>query len=183
MAGKNGGKKAPQTKAAETQAPAAEQAKEKQVNLIVKTENIYDRSTTKEDGSKKDFKSCNIPVMRDGKTEFASLAVDSGRVTQATRAVRDDKNEIVRGDDGKVKTEPIEGYSNVWLRGESSKVQLNFKDDEGKYTVKKTFTAGEVRDMNTAAKNAFKSEQKDAAKSKEEAAALEAPEADDQIEV
>lgn len=183
MAGKNGGKKAPQTKAAETQAPAAEQAKEKQVNLIVKTENIYDRSTTKEDGSKKDFKSCNIPVQVDGKTEFASLAVDSGRVSQATRAVRDDKNEIVRGDDGKVKTEPIEGYSNVWLRGESSKVQLNFKDDEGKYTVKKTFTAGEVRDMNTAAKNAFKADQKAADKSKEEVAALEAPEVDDQIEV
>jgi hypothetical protein len=186
MAGKKGGKTAPKTKAPEVAAEATqEQAKEKQINLLVKTDNISDRTTKGKDGNDKTFKSCRIPVQIDGETKFASLAVDAGRVKQATKVQRDDKNEIIRDENGKAKTEPIEGYSNVWLRGESQKIKLNVQmSGEGKNAVyeDKTFTAGEVKSMNDAAKKAYKASQN--SKSKEaENAGLTAPEAEEQVEL
>lgn len=184
------GKKA-STKAAETAAPETqEKAAEKQINLLVRTDNISDRMTKDENDNDKQFKSCRIPVMIDGETKFASMAVDNGRVKPATKPIKDEKGEIVRGDDGKAKTEPIEGYSNVWLRGENSKVKLNVqdgKDSEGKAVYKDmTFTAGQVKDMNDAAKKAYKEAQKDAQKTSEREvpdAGLEAAEAESQVEL
>lgn len=188
MATKKGGKastKASTKPAAEAQ--ATEEAKEKQINILVKSDNIYDRETTKEDGTNKGFKSCRIPVQIDGKTEFATMAVDSGRVKQATKPIKDEKGEIVRDENGKAKTEPIEGYSNVWLRGENSKVKLNVpdqRDAEGKIVSYKDIetTAGKVKEMNDAAKKAYKQAQN--AKDKE-IDGVDAPEAEaeDQVEM
>lgn len=189
---KTGKKASTKTKAAEAATPAPETQEkiaERQINLLVKTDNISDR-TTQVDGKDKSFKSCRIPVMIDGETKFASMAVDNGRVKPATKPIKDEKGEIVRDDDGKAKTEPIEGYSNVWLRGEKSTVKLNVqdgKDDKGNTIYKDmTFTAGEVKDMNDAAKKAYKDSQKNAQKTGEREvpdAGLEAPEAESQVEL
>jgi hypothetical protein len=182
MAKKNA-KTAPET------AVPSEAAKEtqRQVNLIVKTADISDRKTEKTDkegnktGEMKDFKSVRLPLKLDGKTVFGSIAVDDARVRPATKPVKNEDGTFKKDENGKQVTTPIEGYSNVWLKGENSKVKVNLPDktdENGKTTSWKNveFTAGDVEKMNSDAKKDYKAslKEKESVKETPEVAAPEA---------
>lgn len=157
------------------------------INLSIKDTNIRD-AVRKSDGQP--FKSVTVPLILPGTdtTTFGKIAVSQNRVKPDTKPVMEG-NKAKRDADGKVVTEPKEGYSNVWLYKADSKIKVNLptgeKDANGKNTYyNDVFTAGQIKEMHDAAKNAYKEKQSAKERAAERATSVEtaapsAPSVDD----
>lgn len=133
----------------------ADEPKKKQVNLNVANSCLAKRKAA----SGRAFISVTIPLLVDGQTVFGSIAVDTGRVKQATRPLKDQNGQFKRTEDGRIMTERIPNRSNVWLLNADTKVKVNInrKNNDGTSTYETVvMTAEEVENAYVAAKEKYK---------------------------
>jgi hypothetical protein len=107
--------------------------------LLVKSDSVYELPDGK--------MSVRIPVMTDDGIEYGSIETSRGAVGPATKAVKDAN--------GKVKSEPIAGYSKISFPDEDHNVELKVQKSGDAYE-SMNITAGQLIDMNKATKSASK---------------------------